>query len=90
MHSWVVFVVCVVCAESYVNINSFRLVSAPVSSPRIRSAPLAMAKKNKNKHKGSSQAPSSSRSEKQGRADQFDALTRQFMFTMNKVSKTIN
>ena len=58
----------------------------PSFSRKTSLIPLMMGKKNKNKGKGGAPV---SKAQQQGRADQFDALTRQFMFTMSKVSKTI-
>jgi len=57
----------------------------PLMRPRMPT--IVMGKGNKkNKNKG---ANAQSKGDKQGRADQFDAMTRQFMFTMSKVSKVV-
>lgn len=48
-----------------------------------------MGKKDKNKFKPSGQQAGPTKSEKQGKADQFDALTRKFMFTVQGLTKTL-
>jgi len=48
-----------------------------------------MGKKDKNKFKTSGQQAGPTKAEKQGKADQFDAMTRKFMFTVQGLTKAL-
>jgi ABC-type uncharacterized transport system fused permease/ATPase subunit len=61
---------------------------AAVTEQRHALAPL-FAKKKKPDQDYKSKAPEQSKGQKQGQADRFDALTRQFMFTIQKLTKAL-
>lgn len=65
-------------------LSKHRTVITP-ASPSTTSSTRIFGKKDKSNFKTA--APT--KSERQGREDRFDALTRQFMFTMSKVTKTL-
>ena len=76
-------------------VGAFKLVVSRSSSKAIRPNLSLMAKKSKKNmkapggggRKGQDSGPS--KAQRQGQEDRFDALTRQYMFTMTKVSKTL-
>jgi energy-dependent translational throttle protein EttA len=69
----ILFLVCLVTAHTFNSVRS-----------RSTSSSVLFGKKNKNKTKS---APS--KAQKQGQADRFDALTRQYMFTCSKLNKVL-
>jgi hypothetical protein len=76
-------------------VGAFKLVVSRSSSKAFRPNLSLMAKKSKKNmkapggggRKGQDSGPS--KAQRQGQEDRFDALTRQYMFTMTKVSKTL-